>query len=45
MNEMLLWREMEQVDWKYWNGTSSRIPRLGLADECSVMMERVLKCG
>ena len=35
---------MEQVDWKYWNGISSRIPRLGIADECGMMIERVMKC-
>ena len=27
-----------------WNGTSSRIPRLGIVDECGVMIERVMKC-
>ena len=34
---------MEQVPGKCWNGTSSRFPRLGIADECGVMIERVMK--
>ena len=34
---------MEQVDGKWQNRTSSRIPRLGTADECGVMIERVMK--
>ncbi len=28
---------------KWWNGTSSRIPRLGIVDECGVMIKRVVK--
>ena len=35
---------MEQDQGKCWNGTSFRIPRLGIADECGVMIERVMKC-
>ena len=34
---------MEQVEGKYWNGTSTRIPRLGTVDECGMMIERVME--
>ena len=34
---------MEQVEGKCWNGTSSCIPRLGIVDECGVMIERDMK--
>ena len=39
-----LWKGMEQVEGKWWNGTSSRISRLGIADQYGVMIERVMKC-